>query len=121
MSHIKAVNKHMSENISELKKRTQAALAAIKSAYGTEDDEHGGTLFITHHLEEIESEYWEKHFKTATPSPIQIIDSLVICSQFEEGEDFDMIDLTLPDDVTNYLICVSFDQDGAVEDISMES
>ena len=33
----------------------------------------------------------------------------------------DTFDFTLPDEVTNYVICVRYDDDGEVEDISMES
>ncbi|MDV5047629.1 DUF2004 domain-containing protein [Vibrio diabolicus] len=33
----------------------------------------------------------------------------------------DVCDFTLPNDVTNYLISVSFDENGQVVDISMES
>lgn len=35
--------------------------------------------------------------------------------------DLDTFDFTLPDDVTQYVISVSFDETGAVEGISMES
>jgi hypothetical protein len=39
-----------------------------------------------------------------------------------EAEDgLDTFDFTLPDDVTNYVIAVRFNEDGEVHDISMES
>ena len=40
----------------------------------------------------------------------------------EEDEDgIDTFDFTLPEDVTDYVISVHFDEEGAVDDISMES
>jgi hypothetical protein len=105
----------------EIEKRKKVAMAAIKAAYGTEEDEYGATLFVSHHLEEVESSYWEEHFNTPKPEATQILSSLVLLEDFDEDDDIDSLDFTLPGDVTNYLICVSFDEDGGVEDISMES
>ena len=34
----------------EIEKREKAAIAAIRSAFGTEEDESGATLFVDHHL-----------------------------------------------------------------------
>ena len=50
--------KFMAENSDEIKRREKAALEAIRQAYGTEVDEHGATLFVSHHLTEINSNYW---------------------------------------------------------------
>ena len=105
----------------EIQTRTNAALKAIKAAYGTADDEFGATLFVSHHLEELAASYWEKHFQAAKPAPEQILDVLVLQSDFDEEEDLDSLDFTLPGEVTDYVLCVSFDEDGAVEAISMES
>lgn len=105
----------------EMRRRTEAARAAIKSAYGTEDDEYGATLFVSHHLEELDQSYWEEHFKTPRPEPRQILDRLVLRNEFEDEDDSDSLDFTLPGDVTDYVLCVSFYDDGEVDDISMES
>lgn len=32
-----------------------------------------------------------------------------------------MFDFTLPDDITNYVICVRFDEEGQIEEITVES
>lgn len=108
-------------NSATIQKRTEDALAAIKAAYGTAADEFGATLFVTHHLEEIEATYWEKRLGTATPEPRQILDTLVLRSEFEDDDDLDSFDFSLPDEVTNYVICVTFNEEGEVEEISMES
>ncbi|WP_367873575.1 DUF2004 domain-containing protein [Luteolibacter sp. Populi] len=105
----------------EILKRTEAARIAIKAAYGTEDDEYGATLFVSHHLEEIEPAYWEQQFKTAVPEAVRILDALVLKSEFDDDDELDSFDFTLPGDVTDYVLCVTFDAAGEVEDISMES
>ena len=103
--------------------RTNAALAAIKSTFGTDDGEYGPNLFISHHLEEIDNKYWEIHLGTTKPDPRQILDALVLRSHWgDEDEDgIDTFDFTLPEKVTDYVLSVRFDETGKVEDISMES
>jgi len=113
----------MTNSYGEINKRKTAAVTAIRNAYGTEEDECGGTLFISHHLNEIEKSYWLKHIGTDMPEPIRIIDMLVLRSYWgeEEWHGLDTFDFTLPDEITNYVISVHFDKDGQVDEISMES
>ena len=105
----------------EIGKREKAAIAAIRSAFGTEDDESGATLFVEHHLEEIEGEYWQKYLGTAKPEPISVLDILLLRSHWGGDDDIETFDFTLPENVTDYVISVRFDESGQVEDISMES
>ena len=53
------------------------------------------------------------------PPVLQVLDDLILISQW--GDDSEKLDFTLADDVTDYVICVSFDLKGQVIDISMES
>lgn len=94
------------------------AIAAIKSAVGTELGEYSIDEFVTHHIEELPSSYWEKHLGTDSPSVEQIIGLLVLREKWEEEE---VYDFTLPEDVTDYVVSVSFDEYGNLNDISMES
>ena len=105
----------------EIERRTLRALSAIKSAYGTDADEFGATLFVSHHIEELDAGYWRATFGTDAPSATDILDALVLRSDFEDEEDLEALDFTLPGDVTNYVLCVSFDEAGEVENVSMES
>jgi len=98
--------------------KIEKALSAIKSAYGTEDDEYGGTLFISHHLEELSPEYWKKHTGKETPNAEEIFNLFELQEAWEDGCTFDF---TLPEEVTDYVVSVSFDENGKVEDIVMES
>jgi hypothetical protein len=105
----------------ETKKREATARAAIKKAFGTADDEFGATLFISHHLEELDSSYWKQHFATETPDPHRILEALVFRGHWGGDDELTTFDFTLPGDVTDYVISVEFDEDGQVSDITMES
>ena len=98
--------------------REATALKAIKSSYGQEKSEYSTTLFATHHIEELESSYWEKHLGVKTPKPKQVLELLKLQSVWDDNQVFDF---TLPDDVTSYVISVRFNEAGVVDDISMES
>ncbi|MCZ8283901.1 MAG: DUF2004 domain-containing protein [Bacteroidia bacterium] len=104
----------------EVKKRANLALAAIKQAFGTEADEYGATLFVSHHLEEIPRDYWKKRLGTDKPEPSAVLGLLELKSNWGEGE-IENFDFSLPDDVTQYVISVNFDEGGEIAGISMES
>jgi hypothetical protein len=121
----------MTTNAKEVIRREKLALSAIRSALGTDEDELGATLFVSHHLEEIEANYWKTHLGTDKPEPARVLDILVLRSHWgdedgdEDGDEgdkgIDVFDFTLPGDVTDYVISVRFDEEGAVDEISMES
>jgi hypothetical protein len=105
----------------EIKKREAAARSAIKKAFGTTSDDTGATLFVSHHLEELDPAYWKKHLSTETPEPRLVLDLLELRSHWGGDDDIDTFDFTLPEQVTDYVISVSFDEAGRVSEISMES
>lgn len=107
----------------EIEHRRSAALKSIMQAFGTAADEHGATLFVSHHLEELGADYWEEHCGTARPEPNRVLEILTLRSHWgEDDEDgIDKFDFSLPGDVTDYVISVSFDENGDVAEITMES
>jgi hypothetical protein len=119
----------MNADSSELERRTVVALAAIKRAL--EDDEDSPVvLFASHHIAELGEAYWMKHVGTPRPSAKQVVTLLALSSHWndeedegadEEDEGVEVLDFTLPDDVTNYLLSVRFDDSGEVASIEMES
>lgn len=111
----------MPGNPDETKRREAIARDAIKSAFDAADVESDVALFISHHLEELDSAYWKKHFSTEAPDPHRILESLVLRSHWGGDEEIDSFDFTLPEDATNYVISVAFDEDGGTSDITMES
>lgn len=111
----------MSNGKKEIARRMTVALAAIKKSLN--DSDSAALLFASHHLEELDAEYWKKHASTTKPSAKQVVDLLEFRSHWgdEDEEGIDTFDFTLPGDVTNYVVSVRFDDDGEVEDVSMES
>lgn len=95
----------------------------IMAAYGTPGNELGVTLFVSHHLEELEASYWIKQLGTSKPEPRQVLELLELCPRDDEEEEEEeaILDFTLPGGITNYLIGVEFDAAGQVTRIDMES
>tara|TARA_B100000929_G_scaffold218075_1_gene174717 strand:+ start:632 stop:1183 length:552 start_codon:yes stop_codon:yes gene_type:complete len=102
--------KHMSNE--------QKALQDIRYAVGTEVGEYSVDEFISHHLEELPSSYWKAKTGFEVPETYQVIDLLILRSKWDDEE---VYDFTLPDDVTDYVISVKYDDSGVLEDIDMES
>jgi hypothetical protein len=114
---------HMS-TLEELRAvRETAARAALKNAIEAPDAEGEAESFVSHHLEELEPDYWVRYAGTATPEPSQVIGLLELRGVWgpDGGDALETFDFTLPGDVTNYVLCVRFGGEGEVVDISMES
>ena len=111
----------MPANPDEMNRREAAGRAAIKRVVGTADDEFGATLFVSHHLKELESSYWKKHLSTETPKPQLVLDLLELRDHWGGADEIETFDFTLPENVTNYVISVRFDAAGEVAEITMES
>ncbi len=105
----------------EIERRVNAALAAIKQSLANADS--AVELFASHHIEELDEAYWQEHTGTSKPSVNQVVEILELRSHWgdEDDDGIDTFDFTLPGDVTNYVVSVSFGEDGEVEDVDMES
>ena len=110
----------MTANSDEISRREQAARAHIDAIYGTPDDEFGATMFVVHHLNELDDSYWMKHTGTSEPDAYQVLRMLELRVD-EEEEEIDILDFTLPGGVTTYVISVEFDDSGNIASVSMES
>ncbi len=106
-----------------LDQRQAAARQAIKSFYGEPKGEYGPTLFVSHHLKEIEPAYWLRTIGVSRPTPEQLLDALVLVDFWASGggQSVNTFDLSLPETVSNYLLSVRFGDDGEIQDVSMES
>jgi Protein of unknown function (DUF2004) len=111
----------MPANPDEIKRREAAARAAIQEVFGTPGDEFGVTLFVSHHLEELDSGYWKKHLATEKPAPHRVLELLELRSHWGGGDEIDTFDFTLPEQVTDYVICAKFDESGEISEVAMES
>lgn len=98
--------------------RERVAREAILRSLGTEAGEFAADLFVSHHLEELDAAFWHAHLGDADPRPEDVIGLL----RPNPGCDpEDGLDFALPGDVSDSLLCVRFDDDGAVDEIAMES
>jgi len=117
----------MTANSEDISRREKAARAHIDAIYDTPEDELGATLFVSHHLRELDASYWMKHTGTIKPDARQVLRMLELRVDpeeedlDEEDEETDIFDFSLPDGVTNYIICVEFDGSGNIVRVSMES
>jgi hypothetical protein len=104
-------------------KRQATALEKIQSLHGTPEGEFGPTMFVSHHLEEIDDSYWIEAFGTTSPSSEQILKALVLINNwsYEDDDDLNVFDFGLPGNVSDYLLSVRYDADGSIEEVSMES
>src|ERR1700722_7134293 len=99
----------MAANELELRKREATARAEFHRGVATPDDEVGGTLFESHHLAERDPSYWKKHLSTGTPEPGRVLDLLVLKSHWGGNDELDTFDFTLPGQITDYVLSVTFD------------
>ena len=103
--------------------KSRLALEKIKLLYGTPKGEFGPTLFVSHHLEELQEADWVGALKLTKPTPEQVLNALILVDEWssEDNGVNDTFDFSLPNDITNFLISVRFSEDGSITDISMES
>jgi hypothetical protein len=103
--------------------REAAARTAIKESLEAQGADGETASYVSHHLEELEPDYWLRYAGTATPELAQVVSLLELRGAWgpESGDELENFDFTLPGDVTDYVLCVRFDDEGEVLDISMES
>ena len=106
--------------MSTVKEREKLALEAIKQSFGTEAGEENINLFVEHHLAELPKSYWQHHLNNDDFEPSAIIGLLKLRSSWG-NDNTEYFDFTLPDEVTDYVVSVHFDNAGNIVSISMES
>ena len=66
----------MAASHTEIERRHNVALAAIRRVHGSIADTQGVTLFVSHHIDELADEFWLKHCGIACPEPSQVLDAV---------------------------------------------
>ena len=101
--------------------RIERCRQAIRDVFGTPDDEVGATLFVNHHLDELDASYWSANLGETAPTSAAVIDALVPSPlRYEEGSAGYSVDFSLPGKVTNYMVSVRVDAHDTAE-VTMES
>ena len=111
----------MPSSSEEISRREIAARKHIEAIYGKPGDEYGVTLFVSHHLKEINPSYWAKHTGSDKPEAGQILGMLELRIDAEEEDEIEIFDFSLPGGVTDYVISVEFNESGGIVGVSMES
>jgi len=112
--------------LDKLSLRDRVARVAL-SEEAKAGDETASGLYFTHHREELPPEAWRQVFGTASPQTIDVDTflaqlELVRVGLYPGDEDRCLLlDYMLRGEVTNYLLSVSFDADGQLSGIDMES
>lgn len=107
-------------NASLLAQREHLARQAIAAAFDPADRDAPVSLFVFHHLEELAPAEWQALLGTERPAPAAMLAALALVSAWGE-DDCEVLDFSLPDDATNYVIAVRFDEQGRVAGIGMDS
>lgn len=112
--------------LDELSLHDRVARAAMaEEAKGGEETAPG--LYIAHHRDELSQEAWTHVFGASGPETVDVESflaqlQLVRVGLYPGDEDrYLLLDYMLPGKVTNYLLSVSFDPDGQLAGIDMES
>lgn len=94
----------------DLKQKEALARKEIAARYGQPEGEYGPTLFVSHHLEEVDAEYWVDVYDTEMPEPTQIFDTLILKDAWSFNDDgvIDVLDFSLPNGITDYVLSVRF-------------
>jgi hypothetical protein len=102
-----------------LDQRKKIAMSTIIKSCNKDDI----ALFISHHIEELNEEYWEKHCGIPKPKAENVVEIIEFKTNWgeENSDNMDTLDFSLPDDITDYVISVRFSKNGKIESISMES
>ena len=96
------------------------ARTALEQLLGTEEGDDSVDLFVQHHLDEIEADYWIAHLGTPTPAASAVLGLLQPREPW--GDDGSVhIDFSLPGDVSQYVLSVELDEDDEVIGVSMDS
>jgi hypothetical protein len=103
-----------------LAQRESLARQAIAAAFDPADRDAPVSLFVFHHLEELAPAEWQALLGTERPSPEAVLASLVLASAWGD-DDCEVLDFSLPDEATDYVIAVRFDEQGRVAGIGMDS
>jgi hypothetical protein len=115
------------QSVTDLEPLDRAARAAILADARSGDEDAASVMYLTHHQDVLEPEEYQRAFGVsapdlADPEPLLSRLALVRVGLYpEEDERRILLDYSIDPDTTNYLLCVSFDEDGEVVAVDLES
>jgi hypothetical protein len=105
----------------------RAARVAMVRDSNSGDEDAAATLYLSHHQSEFDTEELLRLFGTSTPSmadPAEMLSRLILVRVGLYPEDDDrrvLLDYSIDPNVTDYLLCVSFNAEGEPVAVDLES
>ena len=123
-----SINNSMQTSISDLitniEIMAKKAFEAISSDYDLDDDSETARFYLQHHLDQFNAEDTSKIFGSSDIDKNAYMSSLKLLriGLYPEDEEENLIfDIQFPEEYTNYLMAVTFDNAGELSCISMDS
>jgi hypothetical protein len=104
--------------------KAKEALQAISDDFDLGDESETARFYLEHHLSELSSEEKDALLGGSEVDKQKFLDCLVlkrIGVYPEDEESYAVFDIQFPEEYTNYLMAVTFDEDGKISCISMDS
>lgn len=116
--------KQVADYLSSIESRIEKAFEAVADDLELDEDTGTARFYLQHHLNEFSDEELQSVFGTEDVTEESFLDNLLVTRIGLYPEDHDSwstIDIKLPDEFTNYLMSVTFNTDGELTGIAMES
>jgi len=116
--------KKVSDFLSAVDSRIEKAFSAIADDLELDEDTGTARFYLQHHLNELSDEELLSVFGTDDVTEEIFLDSLLVTRiglYPEDNESWSVVDIKLPDEFTTYLMTVSFNTNGELTGVSMES
>lgn len=116
--------KKVSDFLTGIDTRIEKAFAAIADDLELDEDTGTARFYLQHHLNELSDDELQSVFGTDDVTEEDFLDNLLVTRiglYPEDNESWSVIDIKLPDEFTTYLMAVSFNTNGELTGVSMES
>jgi len=116
--------KMVTDFMSRIDSRIEQAFAAIADDLELDEDTGTARFYLQHHLNELSDDELQGVFGTDDVTEEIFLDNLLVTRiglYPEDNESWSIVDIKLPDEFTTYLIAVSFNANGELTGVSMES
>ncbi len=110
--------------IDNIEVQIKSAFDALSTDYDLGEESETALFYLEHHKEELSKEELLKIFGTTDISKelfFKCIEAKRIGLYPEDDEAYSIIDIKLPDEYTNYIMAVTYDEDNKLSYISMDS
>ncbi|MBD3674081.1 MAG: DUF2004 domain-containing protein [Planctomycetaceae bacterium] len=116
--------KKVSQSIDAVDVQIQKAFEALSADFDLGEESEAALFYLEHHLEQLSDDEILKIFGSTEITKELFLKKIAVSRigfYPEDEESFVVVDLKLPDQYTNYIMAVTFDAEGELSFISMES